>query len=665
VGLVILCLTVYLPGLFTIPPIDRDESRFAQASRQMFESAALPDFNKDPAMHSGGWVVPMVQDRPRLNKPPLVYWLQVASAWALTRGDPLRDEIWMYRIPGVVCAILTVLMTWRMGLSMFDPRAAVLGAALLAVCPLIVFDAHQARADQLLLTTVVGTQWALWQVWKGRGRAAGHRQSETGRSEASGPMRERGSELSRARLRALELSGGRVAPILFWVCIGVSILSKGPIGPMIAGLTCAALCLASRSWRWMLGLRPIVGVVIVAAMVGPWLYAVGEHVGWEKYLAIVQDETIGRSLEPKEGHWGPPGYHVVLLAVLFWPGSLTTAMAVGRAFRRGLPAGGAANPERARRATEDAGSSDVAGTSGRSGGIGRIWRALAAATRRLRYGFAGRSAELFCLAWIVPAWIVFELIGTKLPHYTMPMYPAVALVSARYLCTVAGRGARAVGWERQRAGIIAWVVIGAVVVGGFFLMFSVVSVWWLARADAAPLWVRASWWALIPWVLCALGTVAFYRGAVSVRDNSRAVGALVLCAVGYVFSVGAFLQFMAPKVLPGAETARIGATLRWAVARGYVGVATEYHEDSVLFHTRGAARRINGGDIDAWWADHPEGVALVRTPDEQGWALERGYFPTGGTRGGPLCDELGISGRPRLTVVTRVQPEFLRSNRRE
>jgi len=73
-GLIVLCLLVYIPGLWTIPPVDRDESRFAQASRQMLESGTLE-----------GWVVPMVQDRPRLNKPPLIYWLQAGSAYVL--GD--------------------------------------------------------------------------------------------------------------------------------------------------------------------------------------------------------------------------------------------------------------------------------------------------------------------------------------------------------------------------------------------------------------------------------------------------------------------------------------------------------------------------------------------------------------------------------------------------
>ena len=38
--LCLLCLILYLPGLAAIPPLDRDEARFAQATRQMLEIEA-------------------------------------------------------------------------------------------------------------------------------------------------------------------------------------------------------------------------------------------------------------------------------------------------------------------------------------------------------------------------------------------------------------------------------------------------------------------------------------------------------------------------------------------------------------------------------------------------------------------------------------------------
>jgi len=41
--LLLLCALVWLPGFFTIPPLDRDESRFAQATKQMLETGDFVD----------------------------------------------------------------------------------------------------------------------------------------------------------------------------------------------------------------------------------------------------------------------------------------------------------------------------------------------------------------------------------------------------------------------------------------------------------------------------------------------------------------------------------------------------------------------------------------------------------------------------------------------
>src|SRR6202040_1239468 len=39
-------------------------------------------------------------------------------------------------------------------------------------------------------------------------------------------------------------------------------------------------------------------------------------------------------------------------------------------------------------------------------------------------------AARFLLAWLVPSWIIFELVVTKLPHYVLPLYPAIAILIA-------------------------------------------------------------------------------------------------------------------------------------------------------------------------------------------------------------------------------------------
>src|SRR6201994_2533436 len=101
IALLVLCgLLIFLPGFFTIPPIDRDEARFAQATKQMVET--------------GDYVDIRFQEDVRYKKPVGIYWLQsaavhTASALGLPRAQ-LR--IWVYRLPSLVGAIGAVLMTY-------------------------------------------------------------------------------------------------------------------------------------------------------------------------------------------------------------------------------------------------------------------------------------------------------------------------------------------------------------------------------------------------------------------------------------------------------------------------------------------------------------------------------------------------------------------------
>ncbi len=552
-ALVVLCAIVLVPGMVSIPPVDRDESRFAQASRQMYES--------------GDYVVPRIQDRPRLNKPPLIYWLQCGSiaVFGDSQGRYANANIWVFRVPSAVCAMVTVLLTWRLGLRLFDARAAALGAAMLAVCPMLVWDAHQARADQLLLMTTTAAMVALWRVWSATSAA-----------------------------RAASSSNGRVVgarglawAIGFWVAIGAGVLAKGPITPLVAGLTVVALGVTTRRWAWVWGgLRPMLGVVIVAAMVGPWVYAVGERVGWSAYLTEIYEETLGRSKAPKEGHWGPPGYHLVLLCALFWPGVLLTGAAVQRAFGLALPT--------------------RSGRGGAGGWLARVWR-------RVRGAGVHRRAEVFLLCWIVPSWVVFELIATKLPHYTLPMYPALALLSGRMVMAAATRSA-AERWRLHemgpRAGLGIWCGIGlitaAAVAGGAVFAGEALGVWLLVLA---PVWVGA----VAALVMACRATHGLRLMRAQTLGMMAAAGLLVVALRGPM-----------TMLVPGGMTPTFAADIAAASGGRSRPIASEYHEDSLIFWTRGKAERINADQREAWLREHPDGVAVVRMESEAVWR-ERGY----------------------------------------
>src|SRR5258706_9695647 len=85
-----LCLLLYLPGIAAIPPLDRDEARFAQATRQMLET--------------GDFVQIRFQDEARNKKPVGIHWLQAASVALLS--TTASAAIWPYRLPSLAGALL-------------------------------------------------------------------------------------------------------------------------------------------------------------------------------------------------------------------------------------------------------------------------------------------------------------------------------------------------------------------------------------------------------------------------------------------------------------------------------------------------------------------------------------------------------------------------------
>src|SRR5207237_2017362 len=111
-----LCLLLYLPGIASIPPLDRDEARFAQATRQMLET--------------GDFLRIRYQDEARNKKPAGVYWLQAAAVGALSKAD--ATSVWPYRLVSLLGATAAVLFAYLFGQRIFDRRTALVGAALLA-----------------------------------------------------------------------------------------------------------------------------------------------------------------------------------------------------------------------------------------------------------------------------------------------------------------------------------------------------------------------------------------------------------------------------------------------------------------------------------------------------------------------------------------------------
>ena len=464
--LLAVALLAFLPGFFSIPPIDQDEARFAQATKQMVES--------------GDYVDIRFQDEVRYKKPVGIYWLQagvVKAASALGFPDAL-STIWLYRIPSLVGAIGAVLLTYWAALAFVSRRAALLAGLMMASCLLLGGERLLAKTDAMLLLTLVAAMGAM----------------------------------ARAYLPLRDHSPGAPAnwPLaaVFWTALAAGVLLKGPLILMVVGLAAVSLAIADRSAQWLLRLKPLAGTAWFAVLVVPWFAAILGRAGGEFVAGSVGQDLLGKLLGAQETHGAPPGYYLALFWLTFWPGAMLAQLSAPS-----------------------------------------VWSARA------------QPAIRFLLAWLIPSWLVLELVITKLPHYVLPLYPAIAILIAGAIDVRTLSRTRWLIW-----GTVWWFVIPLIFgVAGIVTLMGVGRQLGLA---AWPLIAGGAIMGLLAWRLYEIegAEQALLRAIASAVLTSIAIFGVVIPALAYVF--------------PSPALARI---LRESGCAHPVAAAVGYQEPSLVF----------------------------------------------------------------------------------
>ncbi|MFC7607927.1 ArnT family glycosyltransferase [Teichococcus aestuarii] len=247
---------------------------------------------------SGDYVRIRFGEEERNKKPVGIHWAQAASVQAveaLSLGH--RGEIWPYRLPSLLGALLAVLATHHWGRALVGRRAAFLGAALLASCTVLVVETHIAKTDAALLATVAAAMGLLGRAYLAPG-------AFTARQAAA-----------------------------FWAVLGISILLKGPIGPMVALLAGLTLVVADRAGGWLRALRPLWGVPLMLGMAVPWLVAIGIATEGRFFAEAVGGDMLSKVGSGEEAHWGPPGYYAATFALAAFPAAFLVLRALPTARR--------------------------------------------------------------------------------------------------------------------------------------------------------------------------------------------------------------------------------------------------------------------------------------------------------------------------------------------
>jgi 4-amino-4-deoxy-L-arabinose transferase-like glycosyltransferase len=357
------CVLFHLAGTWSLPLIDRDEPRFAEASREMIQRA--------------DYIVPYFNNQLRLDKPPLAYWAQVASYRIFGESD------FSARFPSAIAAALIAVVIFAWGRRVQGPRVGCWAAIIFTLCLQTFLHAKAAVADMWLVLFMTLAHWAGYELLL-----------------AHSP---RGAALP------------AVAPCqqmrwwwIFYLSLAFGFLAKGPIA-WIPLLTVGATIIFTRDWPLARHFKFLPGALLMLAVVALWGIPALIQTHGEFFAVGIGRHVISRSLATMEGH-GANSFEMYLLLlpfyfvtifVSFFPWSIKLPSLVHRLWRRQT---GITDP------THDSSVIDT-----------------------------------YFLMGVGIVFVIFTLIATKLPHYTLPAFPLLALLLARHWNSAApikNRGSR-------------------------------------------------------------------------------------------------------------------------------------------------------------------------------------------------------------------------------
>ncbi len=416
--LLLLAVVLFFTNLGNYTLFNDDEAKNSVCAAEMFRR--------------GDVIVPTFYEELRTDKPILLYWAMLTSFKLFGISE------FSARLASSLFSVGTVLVTYHLGRKLYSPKIAFLAGLILSSCPLFAAVGRAATPDPVLIFFVTLSFAAF--VWFVARRNNGYFQpgdkivpeEKTTSESVTDVQKEEAADRRDSIVDRIK----QLIPIIwkfdapFYIAMGMAVLAKGPVGLVLPCAAVALFLLLSKRERdldaeklkpvegpwWRRGimivtqtLRPramvevagemhlLVGLGIVAAVALPWYLAVGVRTNGVWLQGFFLDHNLGRALLPKENHSGFPFfqlYQLVALHIGCFPWSAFLPVAIYRLKER--------FEERA------------------------PWRD------------SDRLLTCWCGVWFV----VFSLVSTRLPNYLLPMYPAVALLLARYFHD----------WEREEEG---------------------------------------------------------------------------------------------------------------------------------------------------------------------------------------------------------------------
>lgn len=326
-------------------------------------------------------VVPWFNGEIFPEKPVLMFWTMIGGFELFGVSE------FGARFFSAMFGVGTALLAFHLGRILFNPRVGFWTGLITASTIVFAISARAATVDSALtfFTTLAFLMFVLgWQKGSGvRGQGSGEGEAFANRRFPLGYA------------------------IATYACIGVAVLGKGPVGMLLPVAAMGLFLLGINGWRsffrsawWM---RPITLVVVIAVVAAPWYIEVGRQTNWEWPKQFFWMFNVRPFSQPIQGHGSTSAvlvsillyfFQIAALLICFFPWSVFLGPTVADTFRR-LKEGKRAEPD-----------SEAA-----------QWR----------------PGVLLAACWFL-TWLVFwSICKTKLPHYLMPAYPALAMLTACFV----------------------------------------------------------------------------------------------------------------------------------------------------------------------------------------------------------------------------------------
>ena len=326
-----LALICFFSTLNMVPPLDRDESRYIQATVQMLETKDFVNIN--------------FLESPRLKKPPGIYWLQAISAVGIKNIFFLDSApIWAFRIPSAIGASVSIWVTFLLGQFLFGRAQGLIAALLLMSSPIVIMESHIAKTDSVLLALFLCALYILVKI------------------------------VFYADKKLPKPSD--ITIFAFWIIMSFTFLIKGPIALVILLLTIISYKVLKEPINFK-DLKPIMGIILFMLIILPWFILINSGNNNDVLFNTIKKDMVLKLVSVQESHGAPPGSYLLSSILTAWPIALFIIPSALWCFKN-----------------------------------------------------KDNKAVKFLLCSLIPSWLFFEIIPTKLLHYVLPLLPSFAILTA-------------------------------------------------------------------------------------------------------------------------------------------------------------------------------------------------------------------------------------------